>query len=237
MRIKNDFKTAEYYQSNLDRIQNNISRYRQILEKEERAYLYVSIQEDMKDIVQLKYILGYEISDIREQVREYIKALKDSCEHSKNPITYNQMAYALSYAYLFGIDSEEVEFVNHYKMPESFVDIMLDIIRNVMFKGRVYSDKTFYNKDTGFNGNSTKSKGGIVDVYNAPQEERTELFVKYLLDVKHKHHKKLINNYKTLTEDRYLYLPYDFLLTAVAKALNIEKEKIKDSVCIADELL
>ena len=70
MRIKNDFKTAEYYQSNLERIQNNISSYRQILEKEERAYLYVSIQEDMKDIVQLKYILGYEISDIREQVRE-----------------------------------------------------------------------------------------------------------------------------------------------------------------------
>ncbi len=82
------------------------------------------------------------------------------------------MTYALSYAYLFGIDSEEVEFVNHYKMPESFVDIMLDI-----------------------------------------------------------------NNYKTLTEDRYLYLPYDFLLTVVAKALNIEKEKIKDSVCIADELI
>ncbi len=79
MRIKNDFKTAEYYQSNLDRIQNNISRYRQILEKEERAYLHVSIQEDMKDIVQLKYILGYEISDIREQVRAYIKALKESC--------------------------------------------------------------------------------------------------------------------------------------------------------------
>lgn len=50
MRIKNDFKTAEYYQSNLERIQNNISSYRQILEKEERAYLYVSIQEDIYNI-------------------------------------------------------------------------------------------------------------------------------------------------------------------------------------------
>ena len=112
------------------------------------------------------------------------------------------------------------------------------VVRHIVFEGKAYSDKTYYFTDSGYMGGSTKAKGGLVDVCNASLNERTDLFVKHLAAVKGKHHKRLLKNYEEIGENRYVYAgSYDFLLTAFAKALQMDKEKLEPSIFIATDLL
>lgn len=79
---------------------------------------------------------------------------------------------------------------------------------------------------------------GFVDVYNAPDAERTDLFLRHLNTVKDKHHRKLVKYYESLAEDRYTYTgATDIVLTAVAKALALDMSALCDSKYIASDLL
>ena len=202
MRIKEDFKTEDYYRSVLKKYEADVVLFKdKIASSETRTNMqYVIVTDDIS--------------------------------------TYNEMACALSYAYLFDIDYALLEYVKGHMVRESFTDVVLDVVRHIVFEGKAYSDKTYYFKDSGYMGGSTKAKGGLVDVCNASLNERTDLFVKHLAAVKGKHHKRLLKNYEEIGENRYVYAgSYDFLLTAFAKALQMDKEKLEPSIFIATDLL
>jgi hypothetical protein len=134
--------------------------------------------------------------------------------------------------------SKQMEFIKTYMVEEKYIDIRLDIIRNTYFEGKCYSIKDFYYKDKGYFGDVSKENGGLVDVYAAPDAERTDLFLKHLNTVKDRHQKRLVKYYETLAEDRYTYTgAVDIVLTAVAKALKLDRSKLRDSKYIASDLL
>ena len=209
MRIKEDFKTEDYYRRVLKKYEADVVLFKdKIVSSETRTNMqYVIVTDDISRIVKLKYVLGYDLSDIKEIALDYID-------------------YAL------------LEYVKGHMVRESFTDVVLDVVRHIVFEGKAYSDKTYYFKDSGYMGGSTKAKGGLVDVCNASLNERTDLFVKHLAAVKGKHHKRLLKNYEEIGENRYVYAgSYDFLLTAFAKALQMDKEKLEPSIFIATDLL
>ena len=240
MRIKEDFKTEDYYRSVLKKYEADVVLFKdKIASSETRTNMqYVIVTDDISRIVKLKYVLGYDLSDIKEIALDYIDYLGQKTEFKPEELTYNEMACALSYAYLFDIDYALLEYVKGHMVRESFTDVVLDVVRHIVFERKAYSDKTYYFKDSGYMGGSTKAKGGLVDVCNASLNERTDLFVKHLAAVKGKHHKRLLKNYEEIGENRYVYAgSYDFLLTAFAKALQMNKEKLEPSIFIAKDLL
>lgn len=240
MRIKEDFKTEDYYRRVLKKYEADVVLFKdKIVSSETRTNMqYVIVTDDISRIVKLKYVLGYDLSDIKEIALDYIDYLGQKTEFKPEELTYNEMACALSYAYLFDIDYALLEYVKGHMVRESFTDVVLDVVRHIVFERKAYSDKTYYFKDSGYMGGSTKAKGGLVDVCNASLNERTDLFVKHLAAVKGKHHKRLLKNYEEIGENRYVYAgSYDFLLTAFAKALQMDKEKLEPSIFIAKDLL
>ncbi|MGN0494883.1 MAG: PoNe immunity protein domain-containing protein [Lachnospiraceae bacterium] len=237
-RLKDDFKTIEYFQKELKHLETRIKRYRDNLCQENASRLYIAIGIRLLSVISIEYQLGYEIDEIKQTVLEYIENDKRKVQYCGGNITYNDAANILSLAYLFHIDSKQVEFIKEYMVEEKYIDICLDLIRNIYFEGKCYSTKDFYYKDKGYFGERSKEHGGIVDIYNASDAERTDLFLKHLDVVKDKHYRRLIKYYETLDEDRYTYVgSYDFILTAVAKALKLDKSRLSDSKYIALDLL
>lgn len=237
-RLKDDFKTIEYYQKELEQLEKRIKRYRDNLCQENASRLHIAIGLRLLSVISIKYQLGYEIEEIKHDVLKYIENDKRKVQYCGGSITYNDAANILSLAYLFNIDSKQVEFIKTYMVEEKYIDIRLDIIRNVYFEGKCYSAKDFYYKDKGYFGDYSKENGGIVDIYNSSEAERTDLFLKHLNTVKDKHHRRLVKYYETLDEDRYTYVGAgDFVLTAVAKALELDKSRLCDSKYIASDLL
>lgn len=69
-------------------------------------------------------------------------------------------------------------------------------------------------------------------------EESTNEFINYLNNVKEKYYKRFMKHYEKIEEDSYTYTgSYDFRLTAIAKILGIDKNKLKDSKFIAVDLM
>ncbi len=237
-RLKDDFKTTEYYQKELEHLETRIKRYRDNLSQENASRMYIAIGLRLLSVISIKYQLGYEIDEIKNNVSQYIENDKMKVQYYSGKVTYNDAVNLLSLAYLFQIDSKQVEFIKAYMVEEKYIDICLDLIRNAYFEGICYSAKDFYYKDKGYFGDHSKEHGGIVDIYNAPDAEKTNLFLKHLNVIKDKHHKRLVKYYESLDEDRYTYVgTYDFVLTAVAKALNLDKSRLCDSIYIAADLL
>ena len=238
IRIKDDFKQVEYYRKELENLEKRINRYKDNLNQENASRLHIAIGLKLLSVILIKYQLGYEIDEIKYDVLTYVENVKLAARYSGGSMVYDDAANLISLAYLFDVDSTQVEFIKTYMVSEKDIDIRLDIIRNVYFDGKCYSSKDFYYRDKGYFGDFSKENGGIVDVYNAPGAERTDLFLKHLNTVKDKHHRKLVKYYETLAEDRYTYTgATDIVLTAVAKALELDKSALCDSKYIAFDLL
>ena len=227
-RIKDDFKSKEYYQKELENLEKRINRYKDNLNQENASRLHIAIGLKLLSVILIKYQL----------VLEYIENDKQKVLYCEGNLTYDDVANLLSLAYLFDVDSEQVDFIKTKMVEEKYIDIRLDIIRNLYFEGKCYSSKGFYYRDKGYFGDFSKENGGIVDVYNAPDAERTDLFLRHLNTVKDKHHRKLVKYYESLAEDRYTYTgATDIVLTAVAKALALDMSALCDSKYIASDLL
>ena len=237
-RIKDDFKSMEYYQKELESLEKRINRYRDNLNQENASRLHIAIGSKLVSVILIKYQLGYEIDEIKQDALDYIENAKLAVQYSSGSMVYGDVANLLSLAYLFDIDAKLLEYTKPHMPPEKDVDIRLDVIRNAYFGGKSFSSKDFYYRDKGYLGDFSKENGGIVDVYNAPEAERTDLFLKHLNTVKDKHHRKLVKYYETLAEDRYTYSgAVDIVLTAVAKALKLDKSVLCDSKYMASDLL
>lgn len=87
--------------------------------------------------------MGYEIDEIKHDVLEYIENDKQKVLYCEGNLTYDDVANLLSLAYLFDVDSEQVDFIKTKMVEEKYIDIRLDIIRNLYFEGKCYSSKGF----------------------------------------------------------------------------------------------
>jgi len=236
-RIKDEFKTIEYYQKELADLERRIKKHRDNIRSDNASRVYIAIGSKLLSVIHIKFQLGYDYESLKNTVMEYIQNEKqklDYCDES----TYNDVANLLSLSYLFDINPQEVEFINEHMISNDYIDIRLDIIRNMYFDGYFYSEKEFYYKDKGYFGDGIKATGGIVDIYKANEEARTNLFLKYLNTEKEKHHNRYVKHLEALSEDRYTYDgPIDFVLTAVVKAMNLDKELLNKSKYIATDLL
>ena len=136
MRIKEDFKTEDYYRSVLKKYEADVVLFKdKIASSETRTNMqYVIVTDDISRIVKLKYVLGYDLSDIKEIALDYIDYLGQKTEFKLEELTYNEMACALSYAYLFDIDYALLEYVKGHMVRESFTDVVLDVVRHIVFE-------------------------------------------------------------------------------------------------------
>lgn len=237
--MKDNYKTFEYYQKEIDRCNYNLKRFKdKMVEVRDIPRLYIAVSRFLYYKISLMYILDSNILETKACVEEYIMNMKTLCQIDNKPLTYNQIESTLSLAYLFDLDVTSVEFVKDYMLPEKYVDACLDIIRNIIFTGVAKTDKTFYFKDKGIFGDYDKCEGGILDVINSPKSQQTLLFVKFLKEIKEKHYKRVLKAYEKLSEEQYTYIgSFDFRLTAVAKALELDKEQLEGSMFIAVDLL
>ncbi len=138
MRIKEDFKTEDYYRSVLQKYEAEVVLFKdKLASSETRTNMrYVIVTDDISRIVKLKYVLGYDLSDIKETALDYIDYLRQKTEFKPEELTYNEMARALSYAYLFDIDYALVQFVKEHMVRELFTDVVLDVVRHIVFEGK-----------------------------------------------------------------------------------------------------
>ena len=82
MRIKEDFKTEDYYRSVLKKYEADVVLFKdKIASSETRTNMqYVIVTDDISRIVKLKYVLGYDLSDIKEIALDYIDYLGQKTE-------------------------------------------------------------------------------------------------------------------------------------------------------------
>ena len=78
-----------------------------------------------------------------------------------------------------------------------------------------------------------------MNVVNAKNQEEINIaFLEYLKTTKENFYKRQLKEYEGLSEDRYTYTgSCDFMLTALAKILNIDKNLLIDSKFIDTNLL
>ena len=130
-RIKDDFKSKEYYQKELENLEKRINRYKDNLNQENASRLHIAIGLKLLSVILIKYQLGYEIDEIKHDVLEYIENDKQKVLYCEGNLTYDDVANLLSLAYLFDVDSEQVDFIKTKMVEEKYIDIRLDIIRNL----------------------------------------------------------------------------------------------------------
>lgn len=135
-RIKDDFKSKEYYQKELENLEKRINRYKDNLNQENASRLHIAIGLKLLSVILIKYQLGYEIDEIKHDVLEYIENDKQKVLYCEGNLTYDDVANLLSLAYLFDVDSEQVDFIKTKMVEEKYIDIRLDIIRNLYFAAR-----------------------------------------------------------------------------------------------------
>ncbi len=117
-RIKDDFKQEEYYQKELENLEKRINRYKDNLNQENASRLYIAIGLKLVSVILIKYQLGYEIDDIRHDVLAYVENAKLAVQYSGGSMVYDDVANLISLAYLFDVDSKQVEFIKTYMVPE-----------------------------------------------------------------------------------------------------------------------
>ena len=95
--------------------------------------------------------------------------------------------------------------------------------------GRINKYKTYFD-------NGTVKDMNVVNAKN--QDEINTAFVEYLKTTKESFYKRQLKEYDRIGEERYTYTgSYDFMLTALAKMLNIDKSLLEDSKFIAIDLI
>lgn len=124
-------------------------------------------------------------------------------------------------------------------MPkDTWIDASLDMLINGVFLNKPITSKDFCFKLT-LSGNLKKTDGEFMNVVNAKNQEEINIaFVEYLKTTKENFYKRQLKEYEGLSEDRYTYTgSCDFMLTALAKMLNIDKNLLIDSKFIDTNLL
>lgn len=243
--IKYNFKSLEYYQKELDRADYNLKRFKDSIagigegiQPIQANRFYIVTNGFLCNKIKLLYLVGGNAEEIKIYIKEYVDNLRERFRLNLEPLCYSEIENAMSWVYLYDLDFDMLAFLKEAMIPEKYVDACLDIIRNKIYTGSAFTDKEFYFKEKGYFSDYAKSAGGIIDVVNAPRDEQTKLFLKFLKEVKEKHYKRLINSCKKTSEEQYTYVgSFDYRLTAVAKALELDKKQLEDSIFIAADLL
>lgn len=235
--IKDEFKDKEYFINQLQEVNARIDKYKTYLEngtiKDMHAY-YISISIRLLEKIEILQTLGEKQENIKTLVEEYCNAVKNN----STDLTYNEVRNVLSLAYLYNLNIEKIEFVKKNMIKDTLIDATLDMLINGIFYNNPVTSKDFCFKLT-LSGDLKKTDAEFMNVVNAKtQEEINKTFVEYLKTTKESFYKRQLKEYEKLGEDRYTYTgSCDFMLTALAKMLNIDKNLLIDSKFIDTNLL
>lgn len=228
-----------YYKSELENTNERIKKFQsKFNEVKSLSTYYIVVAKLTLEKIHMEYMLGSSKESLKILAAEYTDLMRRYSEIPEERLSYNQVVNTLTLALLF--DIQNVDFVQGKMIEEKYVDAVCDLLRNKVFSHTVLNTKTFYLQENGyFSDEFRKSEKGLLLVINENEPKvRNELFLTYLNTTKDKYHKKMMKYYDKLTENRYTYVgSYDFVLTAVAKILEIDKELLKDNKYIAYDLL
>lgn len=235
--VRDTFKSKEYYLKQLEKINERIDKYKTYFEngtvKDMHVY-YISIANRLLEKIKILQTLGENRENIKSLVEEYC----DAVEKNSADLTYNEVKNTLSLAYLYNLNTEKVEFVKQNMLKDTWIDAPLDMLINGIFLNNPVTSKDFCFKLT-LSGDLKKTDGEFMNVVNAKnQEEINNTFIEYLKTAKEGFYKRQLKEYDRIGEDRYTYTgSCDFMLTALAKMLNIDKCLLEDSKFIAIDLI
>lgn len=236
--IKDNYKSKDYFLRQLEEVNKRIDEYKTLFEngevKDKNVY-YMLLSSRLLEKIGLLNTLGEGKENIKSLVEEYCGAVEKESEH---PLTYNEVKNILSLAYLYNIDIEKVEFVKKNMLKDTYIDASLDMLINGVLSDKPITSKDFCFKLT-LSGNFKKTDGEFMNVVNARnQEEINTAFVEYLKTTKESFYKRQLKEYERLSEDRYIYTgSCDFMLTALAKMLKIDKNLLENSKFIDIDLI
>lgn len=235
--VRDTFKSKEYFLKQLEEINERINKYKTYFEngvvKDMHMY-YISIANRLLEKIKVLQTLGENRENIKSLVEEYC----DAVEKNSADLTYNEVKNTLSLAYLYNLNTEKVEFVKQNMLKDTWIDAPLDMLINGIFLNNPVTSKDFCFKLT-LSGDLKKTDGEFMNVVNAKnQEEINNTFIEYLKTAKEGFYKRQLKEYDRIDEDRYTYTgSCDFMLTALAKMLNIDKCLLEDSKFIAIDLI
>lgn len=236
--IKDIFKNKDYFLMQLEKVNGRIDKYKALFNngevKDENVY-YIFLSSRLLEKIEILNTLGESKENIKGLVEEYCGAVEKKSEH---PLTYNEVKNILSLAYLYNLDIEKVEFVKKNIPKDTWIDASLDMLINGVLLDKPTTSKKFCFKLT-LSGNFKKTDGEFMNVVNAKnQVEINDAFVEYLKTTKESFYKRQLKEYDRLGEDRYTYTgSCDFMLTALAKMLNIDKSLLENSKFINIDLM
>lgn len=235
--VRDIFKSKEYFLKQLEEINERINKYKTYFEngvvKDMHMY-YISIANRLLEKIKVLQTLGENQENIKSLVEEYC----DAVEKNSADLTYNEVKNTLSLAYLYNLNTEKVEFVKQNMLKDTWIDAPLDMLINGIFLNNPVTSKDFCFKLT-LSGDLKKTDGEFMNVVNTKnQEEINNTFIEYLKTAKEGFYKRQLKEYDRIGEDRYTYTgSCDFMLTALAKMLNIDKCLLEDSKFIAIDLI
>lgn len=238
---RDGFKPKEYYIAQLQRV-DDFQRELEVATRNEdggRKRYCTMIDQYLFRRISLLYVLRADRQELASEAACYCRKTHERVQLG-DELTYNVVCRALSFATLFELGSLDVGFLKDplelQGMPE---DAVSDILQNTLFCSQANTSKDFYYKDKGYFGDGAKDTGGLMKAISADSsEKRTAEFVTFLNTVKEKHYQRLLKHYEEVGESRYVYTgSYDFRLTALAKALGIDKNAVADSKFIAVDLI
>jgi hypothetical protein len=236
--IKDNYKNKDYFLRQLEEVNKRIDKYKTLFDngevKDENVY-YIFLSSRLLEKIGLLNTLGEDKENIKSLVEEYCDAVE---KKSDNLLTYNEVKNTLSLAYLYNLDIDKVKFVKENMPKDTWIDASLDMLINGMFLNKPITSKNFCFKLT-LSGNLKKTDGEFMNVVNAKnQVEINDAFVEYLKTTKESFYKRQLKEYEGLDEDRYTYTgSCDFMLTALAKMLKIDKNLLEDSKFIDIDLV
>lgn len=235
--VRDTFKSKEYFLKQLEKINKCIDKYKTYLENgmvKDIHFYYICIANNLLEKIRILQTLGENRENIKSLVEEYC----DAIEKKKADLTYNEVEKTLSLAYLYNLNIKKVEFVKENMLKDTWIDAPLDMLINGVFLNKPVTSKDFCFKLT-LSGDFKKTDGEFMNVVNAKnQEEINNTFIEYLKTTKERFYKRQLKEYDRIGENRYTYTgSYDFMLTALAKMLNIDKGLLEDSKFIAIDLV
>ena len=235
--VRDIFKSKEYFLKQLEEINERINKYKTYFENgvvKDMYMYYISIANRLLEKIKVLQTLGENRENIKSLVEEYC----DAVEKNSADLTYNEVKNTLSLAYLYNLNTEKVELVKENMLKDNWIDAPLDMLINGIFLNNPVTSKDFCFKLT-LSGDLKKTDGEFMNVVNAKnQEEINNTFIEYLKTAKEGFYKRQLKEYDRIGEDRYTYTgSCDFMLTALAKMLNIDKCLLEDSKFIAIDLI
>lgn len=237
-RIKEDFKSEEYYRERLERMRRELAHYdstRDSGEIKDEEYYYDLRADRLIKIFRLSYLLGANLDELRSIANDYCETLT-----SLRDLTLNQAIDALSLTILLGLDHERAKKLSAKMPDEPMVDMVYGTLRNFILTGEAWTDKDFYLLPTGYFREGVKIyDGGLMELRdNKNPIECQKIFLNYLDTKIDDFHDRLLRHYGEQGEEHYIYTGAFFLeLTAFAKIRDLVCVEVASSPYIAADLL